>query len=108
MIHSGTAHWRVIHQNQVDLRPTSVEFQCILQSNISLSDNVQRTQDHVPATADTQTVHSSPKVPTPKPNITKAVVKPNVGTAKSSTTTTSNKTTTHSGRVTKPPTKLNL
>ena len=47
------------------------------------------------------------KVPTHKPNISKAVVKPTIGIAKSSATTTSNKTT-HSGRVIKPPTKLNL
>ena len=100
---------RVIHQNRVDLRPMSVEFQCILQSNISLSDNVKRTQNPVAANMDTHTVSSSPKVPTPKvKNMSKTVVKPAVGIAKSSITATSNKTTTHSGRVIKPPTKLNL
>ena len=52
---------RVMHQNRVDLRPTSVEFQHKLQSNTSLSDNVQRTQGPVPVTTDTQTVISSPK-----------------------------------------------
>ena len=98
---------RVIHQNRVDLRPTSVEFQHTPQSNISLSDNVHRTQDPVPATSDTWTVPSSPKIPSPKPNMSKTVVKPTVGIAKSSATTISNKTT-HSGRVIKPPTKLNL
>ena len=86
----------------------SVEFQCTPQSNISISDNAQRTQDPVSATTDTQTEPSSPKVPSPKPNVSKTVVKPIVGIAKSSATTTSNKTTTHSGRVIKPPTKLNL
>ena len=85
-----------------------MEFQCTPQSNISLSDNVQRTQDPVPAIADTHRVPSSPKVPTPKLNMSKAVVKPPVCIAKSSSTTTSNKTTTRSGRVIKPPTKLNL
>ena len=99
---------RVIHQNQVDLRPTSVEFQCKPQSNASLSDNVQRTQDPVPVTTNTQTVTASPKVPSPKPNVSKTVVKPTAAIAKSSATTTSNKTTTRSGRVVKPPTKLNL
>ena len=99
---------RVIHQNRVDLRPTSVEFQCKPQSNTSLSDNVQRTQDPFPVTTNTQTVTTSPKVPSPKPNVSKTVVKPTAGIAKSSATTTSNKTTTHSGRVVKPPTKLNL
>ena len=82
---------RVIHQNQVYLRPMSVEFQHTPQSNISLPDNVQRTQDPVLAIADTWTVPSSPKVSTPKPNMSKGVVKPTVGIAKSSTTTTSNK-----------------
>ena len=44
----------------------------------------------------------------PKPIVSKTVVKPTVGIVKSSVTTTSNKTITHSGRVIKPPTKLNL
>ena len=57
---------------------------------------------------DTHTVSSSPKVPTPKPNVSEMVVKPTVGIVKSSVTTTSNKTITHSGRVIKPPTKRNL
>ena len=83
-------------------------FQHTPQSNISLSDNVQSTQDPVPATAATQTVPSSPKILTPKPNMSKAVVKPTIGIAKSSSTITSNKTTTHSGQVIKPPIKLNL
>ena len=99
---------RVIHQNQVDLWPTSVEFQCTPQSNISLLDDVQRTQNPVPPPMDTHTVSSSPKVPNPKPNMSKTVIKPTVGIVKSSSTTTSNKTTTRSGRVIKPPTKLNL
>ena len=99
---------RVIHQNHVDLRPTSVEFQCIPQSNIALSDNVKRTQDPVPTNTDTHTVSFSPKVLTPKPIVSKTVVKPTVGTAKPSVTNTSNKTITRSGRVIKPPTKLNL
>ena len=85
-----------------------MEFQCKPQSNTSLSDNVQRMQDPVPVTTNTQTVTSSPKVPIPKPNVSKTVVKPTVGIANSSATSTSNKTTTHSGRVVKPPTKLNL
>ena len=85
-----------------------MEFQCTPQSNISLSDNVQRTLDPVPPPTDIHTISSSPKVPSPKPNASKPIVKPTVGFAKSSTTTTSNKTTTRSGRVTKPPTKLNL
>ena len=46
---------RVIHRNRVDLRPTSVEFQCIPQSNIALSDNVKRTHDPVPANTDRHT-----------------------------------------------------
>ena len=99
---------RVIHRNQVDLRPTSVEFQYIPQSNISLSDNVKRTHDPVPANTDTQTESSSPKVPTAKPIVSKTVVKPIVSIVKSSATTTGSKTTTHSGRVVKPPTKFNL
>ena len=100
---------RVIHQNRVDLRPTSVEFHRIPQSNIALSDNVKRTHDPVPANMDRHTVSSRPKVPTPKPIVSKTVVKPTVGIVKSSaTTTTSSKTITHSGRVIKPPTKLNL
>ena len=86
----------------------SVEFQQIPQSNISLSDNVKRTHDPVPANTDTHTVSSSPKVPTPKLIVSKTVVKPTVGIAKPSVTTTSNKTITCSGRVTKPQTKLNL
>ena len=86
----------------------SVEFQCIPQSNVALSDNVKRTQYPVPTNMDTHTVSSSPKVPSPKPSVSKTVVKPTVGIAKSSVTTTSSKTTTHSGRVVKPPTKLNL
>ena len=84
---------------------------CGVQTHNSIqyfSVNGQRTQDPVPTTADMWTVHFSPKVPTPKPNMSKAIVKPTVGTAKSSSTTTSNKTTNHSGRVIKPPTKLNL
>ena len=85
-----------------------MEFQCIPQYNIALSDNVKRTHDPVPANTATHTVSSSPKVPTPKPIVSKTVVKPTVGIAKSSVTTTSSKTTTHSGRVVKPPTKLNL
>ena len=85
----------------------SVEFQRIPQSNISLSDNVKRTHDPVPANTDTQTESSSPEVPTAKPIVSKTVVKPTVGIAKSCTTTTSSKTTTRSGRVIKPPTKLN-
>ena len=85
-----------------------MEFQCIPQSNIALSDNVKRTHDPVPANTDTHTVSSSPKVPSPKPIVSKTVVKPTVGIAKSSATTTGSKTTTHSGRVIKPPTKLNL
>ena len=99
---------RVIHRNRVDLRPMSVEFQQIPQSNVALSDNVKRTHDPVPANMDTHTVSSSPKVPSPKPIVSKTVIKPTVGTAKPSATTTSSKTTTHSGRVVKPPTKLNL
>ena len=83
----------------------SVEFQQIPQSNTSLSDNVKRTQDPVPTNTDTHTVSSSPKVPTPKPIVSKTVIKPTVGIAKSSVTTTSNKTTTRSGRVIKPPNK---
>ena len=85
-----------------------MEFQRIPQSNISLSDNVKRTHDPVPTNTDTHTVSSSPKVPTPKPIVSKTVVKPTIGIVKSSATTTSSKTTTHSGRVIKPPTKLNL
>ena len=69
------------------------------------------TPDPVPATIDTKTVSTSPKAPTPKStpksNASKPVVKPTVGIAKS-TTITSGKVTTHSGRVVKPPTKLNL
>ena len=86
----------------------SVEFQQIPQSNVSLSDNVKRTYDPVPANMDRHTVSSSPKVPSPKPIVSKTVVKPTVGIAKPSATTTSITTTTHSGRVVKPPTKLNL
>ena len=85
-----------------------MEFQPIPQSNIALSDNVKRTHDPVPANTDTHTVSSSPKVPSPKPIVSKTVVKPTVGIAKPSATTTSSKTTTRSGRVVKPPTKLNL
>ena len=85
-----------------------MEFQCLPQSNIALSDNVKRTHDPVPANTDTHTVSSSPKVPSPKPIVSKTVVKPTVGIAKPSATTMSSKTTTHSGRVVKPPTKLNL
>ena len=85
-----------------------MEFQRIPQFNISLSDNVKRTQDPVPANTDTHTLSSSPKVPSPKPNVSKTVIKPTVGIAKSSVTTTSSKTTTRSGRVIKPPMKLNL
>ena len=99
---------RVIHRNRVDVRPTSVEFQRICQSNTSLSDNVKRTQDPVPTNTDTHTVSSGPKVQTPKPIVSKTVVKPTVGIAKPSATTTSSKIITHSGRVIKPPTKLNL
>ena len=99
---------RVIHRNRVDLRPTSVEFQRIPQSNVALSDNVKRTHDPVPANTDRHTVSSSPKVPSPKPIVSKTVVKPTVGIAKPSATTTSSKTTTRSGRVVKPPMKLNL
>ena len=99
---------RVIHRNRVDLRPMSVEFQRTPQSNISLPDNAKRTQDPDPANTDTCTVSSSPRVPTPKPIVSKIVVKPTVGIVKCSLTTTGNKTTTHSGRVIKPPTKLNL
>ena len=78
------------------------------QSNISLSDNVKRTHDPVPTNTDTRTVSSSPKVPTPKPIVSKTVVKPTGGIVKSSVTTTSSKITTRSGRVIKLPTKLNL
>ena len=85
-----------------------MEFQCKPQSKTSLSDNVQRTQDPVPVTIDTQTVTSSPKIPSPKPSVSKTVVKPTVCIAQSSATSTSNKTTICSGRVVKPPTKLNL
>ena len=85
-----------------------MEFQQIPQSNIALSDNVKRTHDPVHANTDRHTVSSSPKVPTPKPIVSKTVVKPTVGIAKPSATTTSNNTITHSGRVVKPPTKLNL
>ena len=86
----------------------SVEFQQIPQLNIALSDNVKRTHDPVPANTDRHTVSSSPKVPTPKPIVSKPVVKPTVGISKPSATTTSSKTTTCPGRVFKPPTKLNL
>ena len=86
----------------------SVEFQQIPQSNISLSDYVKRTQDPVPANTDTHTEPSSPKVPTPKPVVSKTVVKPTVDIVKSSPTTTRSKTIIHSGRVIKPPTKLNF
>ena len=100
---------QVIHRNCVDLRPTSVEFQCI--PNIPVSSDMHRTPDPVPATMDTKTVSTSPKAPTPKltpkSNASKPVVKPTVGIAKS-TTITSSKVTTCSGRVVKPPTKLNL
>ena len=98
----------VIHLNRVDLRPTSVVFPRIPQSNVSLSDNVKRTHDPVPANTDRHTVSSSPKVPSPKPIVSRTVVKPTVGIAKPSATTTSSRTTTHSGRVVKPPMKLNL
>ena len=67
-----------------------------------------RTQDPVPANTETHTVPSSPKVPTPKPIVSKTVIKPTAGIVKSSVTTTSNKTITRSGRVIKSPTKLNL
>ena len=89
----------------MDLRPTSIEFQCI--PNISVSADMHRTPDPVPATMDTKTVSTSPKAPTPKSNASKPVVKPTVGIAKS-TTITSSKVTTSSGRVVKPPTELNL
>ena len=85
-----------------------MEFQRIPQSNTSLSDNVKRTQDPVPTNMDTHTVSSSPKVPSPKPIVSKTVVKPTVAIAKPSATITSNKTITRSGRVIKPPTKHNL
>ena len=85
-----------------------MEFQRIPQSNTSFSDYVKRTHDLVPANMDMQTEPFSPKVPTPKPIVSKMVVKPIVGIVKSAVTTTSNKTTTHSGRVIKPPTKRNL
>ena len=85
-----------------------MEFQGIPQCNIALSDNVKRTHDPVPTNTDTHTVSSSPQVPSPKPIVSKTVVKPTVGIVKSSVTTTSNKTVTRSGRVVKPPTKLNL
>ena len=58
-----------------------MEFLHTPQSNVSLSDNVQRTWDPVPNTADTWTVPSSPKVPSPKPNVSQTVVKPTVGIA---------------------------
>ena len=99
---------KVIHRNRVDLGPMSVEFQRVPQSNVALSDNVKRTHDPVPANMNRHTVSSSPKVPSPKPIVSKTVVEPTVGIVKSSVTSTSNKTTTHSGRVVKPPTKLNL
>ena len=86
----------------------SVEFQRIPHSNIALSDNVKRTHDPVHTNTDTQTESSSPKVPTAKPIVSKTVVKPIVGIAKPSATMTSNQTTTRSGRVVKPPNKLNL
>ena len=69
---------------------------------------LKESQDPVPANTDTCAVSSSPKVPTPKQIVSKTVIKPTVGIAKSSATTTNSKTTTHSGRVIKPPTKLNL
>ena len=84
-----------------------MEFQCRPQSNTSLSDNVQKHRTLFQL-LQTQTVTSSPKVPSPKPNVSKTVVKPTVGIAKSSVTSTSNKTTTCSGRIVRPPTKLNL
>ena len=59
----------------------------------------------VPTNMDTHTISSSPKVRTPKPIVSKTVVKPTAGIVKSSATTTSSKTTTLSGRVIKPPTK---
>ena len=97
---------RVIHRNHVDLRPTSVEFQHI--PNISVSGDMHRTPDPVPATMDTKDcIHQSKKPQLPSQMLLKPVIKPTVGIAKS-TTITSSKVTTHSGRVVKPPTKLNL
>ena len=98
---------RVIHRNHVDLRPTSVEFQCVHLPNISISGDMHRTPDPVPTTMGTKTVSASPKAPTPKQTVSKPVVKPTVGIAKP-TTITSSKVTTCSGRVVKPSTKLNL
>ena len=57
----------------------------------ALSDNVKRTHDPVPANTDRHTVSSSPKVPSPKPIVSKTVVKPTVGIAKPSATTTSSR-----------------
>ena len=88
----------------MDLRPTSVEFQCI--PNISVSSDMHRTSDQFQLLW-TQRLFTSPKAPTPESNASKPVIKPTVGIAKS-TTITSGKVTTHSGRVVKPPTKLNL
>ena len=47
---------RVIHWNHDDLRPTSVEFQCICQPNISIPADVQKP---VPTTTDTCTTPQS-------------------------------------------------
>ena len=69
---------------------------------------LKRTQDPAPANTDTHREPASPKVPTPKPIVSKTVIKPTVGIVKSSATTTSSKTITHSGRDIRPPTKLNL
>ena len=85
---------RVIHWNRFDLRPTSVESPTNTSIQyFSFSPIVKiDTCDPDPTNTDTHTVSSSPKVPTPKPIVSKTVVKPTVGIVKSSATTTSNKT----------------
>ena len=67
----------VIHHNRVDLRPTSVQFQPILNKPVSVSANVPDAtplSSVTPPKTASLTVSHPPKAPTPSKSYAKAVV----------------------------------
>ena len=102
---------KVIHRNRVDLRPTSVQFQPILTKPVSVlatvPDIIPPTNVTAPKT-DCLTVSHPPKAPTPSKSYAKAVVESQPKVARPTTNVKSAVVTTRSGRVVRPPPKLNL
>ena len=102
---------KVIHHNRVDLRPTSVQFQPISTKPVSVSANVPDAvpQSSVtPSKTDSLTVSHPPKAPTPSKSYAKAVMESQLKVARPTTNVKDAVITTRSGRVVRPPPKLNL